>query len=186
MNTNEITYVGSVLYKNVVGQDSQWFWAMVAGLAATIGLYLIYRQFRLQVLATMRTSLAEYTQRWKLIEMLTARKKVCKHYLEGGEKCPNSSETVASFFEEMGLYTEREVLDSAIVWELYGEYIESYWGILAPQIKELRIKEKDVTAYRFFETLYERTVSYNRREGIPSKNTPDQLKTFATEECKSS
>jgi hypothetical protein len=181
MCINETACIWSVVHNNLVGPDSQWFWTMVAGLAAAIGLGFIYQQIRLQVLGTMMNTLATFNDRWKSAEMVTARKNICEHYLGGGVCSPDSAEKVAGFFEEMGLYTERKVLDSAIVWELYGQYVESYWAILLARIEELR--KLDETAYRCFQRLNKRALSGDRKEGIlPQNVSADQLRRFANSE----
>ena len=57
---------------NVIGNDSQWFWAMAQFFAVAITLGFIWRQIHLQRMGNTLASLAQFESRWTSPEMFEA------------------------------------------------------------------------------------------------------------------
>src|SRR5262249_49740185 len=103
-NTNSIP---KIILHNLVGNDSQWFWAMAHFLDVAITLWCIWRQIHLQRMGNTLASLAQFESRWTSPEMLEARKAICKTFQDGRDCNVQSAERVACFFEEIGLYVKK-------------------------------------------------------------------------------
>jgi hypothetical protein len=113
--------------------------------------------------------------------MLKARKAICAAYREGKKCNVQSSEAVASFFEEIGLYVTKKVFEPDIVWDLYSSYIEHYWPMLKSRIEELR--RDDPTPYTHFEVLHTKMHKQSVNRRAPSTTpTHEQLLEFTAEE----
>jgi hypothetical protein len=183
MNTNAPSCICELVFRNIIGQESQWFWGAVAAIAVAWTLGLIYQQVKLQRLGNMLTSLGEFNGRWRSAETVKSRKEICNCFLKR-EPCKTAAlEDVAGFFEEIGVYLEREVFDCPLVWDIYGSYVENYWLILKPAILDLR--GIDPTAYTSFEKLYDRCAAHSVKNGtVESGLTADDLKEFAKSEAK--
>ena len=53
---------------------------------------------------------------------------------------------VANFFEKVGLFLKRDILDLEITWNFYALYAICYWEILEKDINELRKMQNDDTS----------------------------------------
>jgi hypothetical protein len=77
------------------------------------------------------------------------------------------------FFEEMGLYLKKGVLDSESIYEMYCFYIEHYWVFAEPRIKELRAERKDPTYFDKFELLMHAMKRHSRKRKVPIRDKAD-------------
>src|SRR5690349_16707861 len=100
-NTNSVSYQ---IIHNLIGNDSQWFWAMAQFLAVAITLAFIARQIRLQRMSNSLAALAKFEERWTSKETLDARKALCTTFRSGTRCSVQAAEKLACFFEEIGLY----------------------------------------------------------------------------------
>ncbi|CAG0986044.1 hypothetical protein MTYP_02020 [Methylophilaceae bacterium] len=151
---------------NVVGPDSQWFWAMASFFAVAISLSLIYRQISLQRQANLLHTLGEMDKRWNSKEMVQARKQACNSYLADKLRINADQGDVLGFFEDVGVYLERKVFDSEAVWDKYSYYIEHYWAMYQPHINEFRAETKDNTWYEKFQVLHKEMQAYGSKKGV--------------------
>ena len=179
-----MTFTNSIapqILHNVIGNDSQWFWAMAQFFAVAITLGFIWRQIHLQRMGNTLSSLAQFETRWTSPEMFAARKAICTAFRDETPYSVQSSERVACFFEEIGLYVSKKVFELDIVWELYSTYIEHYWPILQPRVLDLQ--KGDPTVYTSFQRLHTEIQKRSKKQGAPSNTfTRDQLLEFAAEE----
>jgi hypothetical protein len=178
-STNAIKEIGPVAYRNVIGPESSWFWAMATFFAILLSLIFIYRQVRHQRQANMLSTLACLDARWKSKEMLVARQHVCQDYQKNEKTISQPEDLVLSFFEEIGLYLRTGVFDISIVWEFYSYYAEHYWGILQPRITEFRASSQDKTWFSAFEYLATQLANHSKkRRAAPAEKTDEQIKKF--------
>lgn len=181
MKTNQITSVWDTIGKNVIGNDSQWLWSFAQFLTVLIGLFFIYHQIKLQRMANSLSSLTAFEDGWKATEMYAARQETCKNFGENRKGGIQSAERIACFFETLGLYHERKVFETLLIWELYSSYVEHYWPILKPRIVEMR--QADCTIYTAFEALYDAMNSISRKRRAPfGEKSRAQLLEFAASE----
>ena len=161
--TNTVT---TWLVKNMIGNDSQWFWAMAQVFAVAISLWFIWRQIHFQRMANSLSTLAQFESRWTSQEMSAARKAVCEAFRDNARFGAQSTERVACFFEELGLHVTSKVFELAMVWELYSTYIEHYWPILEPRVAEMQ--KKDPSVYTSFQDLHRRIKEHSRKKKAPA------------------
>jgi len=173
MNTNQVASIWHTIGHNIIGNDSQWFWAFAQFLTVLIGLVFIYHQLKLQRMANSLSSLAGFETSWKSPEMFAARRETCQNFCEPKKGGTQSAERIAGFFETLGLYHERKVFSTDLIWELYSFYVENYWPILKPKIVEMR--KGDSTIYTAFEQLYENTKAFSRKRGAPYDSKSQQV-----------
>ena len=183
MNTNQTTNIWHTISHNTVGNDSQWFWAMVQAVGVIFTLWFIVRQLKLQRLGNVLTSLTALSTRWESEEMVQARKNVCKAHLDDKDCGIKSTIAIAGFFEEVGLYVQKSIIDADVVWELYGEYVEHYWPILLQRMKEAQTW--DESGYRCFRELHQRCVRLSAKtDPKTEERSQEDLKVFAESELK--
>lgn len=184
MSANQTTDFWQTVLHNTVGNDSQWFWAMVQAVGVIVTLWFIVRQLKLQRLANVLSSLTALNTRWESKEMVDARKIICKAHLDGKDCGVKSTIAIAGFFEELGLYVEKSIIEEEIVWELYGEYTEHYWPILLQRMKEAQTW--DESGYCFFKKLHKRCVKLSAKaDPKTAERSQEDLKVFAESELKS-
>jgi hypothetical protein len=152
---------------------------MTTFFAIILSLIFIYRQVRYQRYANMLSTLACLDVRWKSAEMINARQHVCKDYKSDEKSISQPEELLLAFFEEVGVYLRRRVLDVSVVWEFYSYYVEHYWVILQPRIREFRTDSQDKSWYSEFEFLAKRLAQHSkkRRASVVEK-TEEHIKKF--------
>lgn len=169
------------ILRNLIGNDSQWFWAMAQFFAVAITLLSIWRQIHLQRMGNTLASLAQFETRWTSPEMFEARKAICTAFQDETKCSVQSAERVACFFEEIGLYVKKKVFELDIVWELYSTYIEHYWPILESRV--LDMQKEDPTVYKSFQSLHTQIKQFSATQGTPVVVfTREQLLEFVAEE----
>jgi len=185
METNMTNRIRQIIFHNVVGHDSEWFWIMVQALAVTVTLIVISRQLKLQRKANVLSSLAALGTRWEHEEMVKCRKNICNAYNAKTDCGIKSTIAVAGFYEEIGLYVKNGMVDAATIWELYGEYIEHYWPILLDRVKEA--KSWDKSGFRHFGELHKKCVKLSKKsDPSTAERSPSDLKVFAESELEKS
>jgi hypothetical protein len=176
-----------------VGPNSEWFWVMIQSLV--IGVTLVYatvqlriqsrtnlvlaQQLKLQSQAHVVNAFAVMNDRWRSAILLQARICFCRDYAHDARRISPAIAQVAMFFEEMGTYCRKGVLDAEIVWELYSFEIEHYWVMSAPAVRSFRREKNDRSFYRYFEILYDQMLAISKNKGVPSsERIPDEVKDF--------
>jgi hypothetical protein len=171
------------LSKIVVGSGSVWFWSMIQAIVVAVSLYLIYRQLRAQRLANTLTTLKAMDSRWNDGRLAVARSMICSAYPSADTNIDFYEEDVLTFLEELGIYVKSGAFDIHSVWDLYSYYIEHYWPILEPKVKDLRAVEQDDSYYEKAEWLYGRICKQSIRRKARPRKTAEQLSRFAHGEC---
>jgi hypothetical protein len=180
MNTTNQTCSILHTFKTYTVGDPQTFWMMVQAVGVIITLWLIWRQIKLQGVGNSISSLTELESEWKSDKMAEARREICKCYKDGKDGGIQSAERIACFFETLGLYHERKMFDTVLIWELYSSYVENYWPILKPRIEKMRADDGDHSIYTHFEDFYDRMRVESKNHGAPTDvKTPEVLLAFS-------
>ena len=168
-----------IVVRNLIGSGSSWFWTMATFFVILLSLIFIYRQVRYQRYANMLSTLAHLDARWKSTEMINARRHVCEDYEKNEKTIFQPEELLLAFFEEIGHYLRRRVFDVSIVWEFYSYYVDYYWVIVEPRIKEFRTSSHDKTWFSEFEFLAKQLAEYSKkRRASTVEKTDEQVKKF--------
>ena len=155
----------SWITQNLWGQNSAWFWTMVQGIAVSLTLIFIAFQLRgqnrqlksqndqlqAQMQATGLQILTSLDARWNSKEMIKARRTLCKDFKDAEKTTTTEQVFVLSFFEDIGLFLKRGVLDHEMIWDKWSHYIEGYWLMCKSEVMGCRIN--DPTWYDKFEFL---------------------------------
>ncbi len=171
------------MIKNMFSREASWFWSMAQFFAIAISLVLIYRQVRVQRQSNLLHTLVSLDNRWNSPEMLATRKKACENYLADQLRIGRAQVDVISFFEDVGVYLERGVFDTESLWDKFSYYIEHYWAMYQPRIKEFRAEFGDPTWYEKFEKLKTKMEQFSKKKGLMViDKTQEALKTFIGDE----
>lgn len=151
-----------------IGPQSEWFWAMLQFLTVAASLYLIYKQIRIQSQANMLTALFELSTKWNTPHMLESRHHVSDSSLRGlkDHAINQHEERIGSFFEEIGFFLRQGAFSPEAIWEQYSYYVEHYWPMLEPHVREFRKTERDDTWFEQFESLYNRMQKIAKKRGV--------------------
>jgi hypothetical protein len=168
--TNQICPVLHAI-KTYTIADPQCFWTMVQAVGIVITLLLIWKQMRIQSAANMLRALSDFSKEWWSTELIDARKEVCRSYRDKKSPGDLSAERISGFFETLGLYYKRNMVDSHLAWGLYSYYVEHYWPILQPAIKEMR--KTDNTIFTDFEQFHNEMKAVSKRKNAPSDVKPE-------------
>lgn len=167
------------MFNLIFGSGSSWFWEMMQFFALSISLFFIYRQIRIQRQTNMLQAIHKMDDRWNSIEMVKSRMYVCKNRLNQDVSVSDSDDMVLIFFEDMGIYRKRDIFDKELVWDTYSFYIEFYWPMLVPKIKE-QWAGGDETIYSNFKALYDETIKLTKqKEGYNPIKKSQEVEGFA-------
>jgi hypothetical protein len=113
----------------------------------------------------MLSTLISLRQRWESVEMARLRAMVCAAYIakQGVREFRPQEERVATFFDDIGVYLKHGTFSAVVVWDQYSYYVEHYWLVMAPLIKDFRESTKDDTWFESFEAVYEASLKVGRR-----------------------
>ncbi len=166
--------------------NGEWFWIMCQFFTVAISLFLILRQLRFQRDAHLINSMDILNRRWNSKLMVQARRSLCHEYNPESKSLSHSSIIVCTFFEELGIFLNRKIVDIDIVWDLYSFYIEHYWGMARNGVMVLRREENDNSYYERFEGLYSEIQHYSRSKGFPKHDrATDEIRNFINIELQS-
>jgi hypothetical protein len=73
---------------------------------------------------------------------------------------------VLGFFEDLGVFLNKGVFDVDVIWDKYSYYIEHYWAMYEPHIREFRISDNDDTWYSKFEYLYQKMAKESKKNKL--------------------
>lgn len=156
------------MINQIFSQEGEWFWTMCQFFAVTITLLLILRQIRLQNDSHLVNSFALLEDRWNSLMMLQARRLACDRFRPGITSIEQPVSHIGYFFEEIGVYCKRGILDKDIVWEIYSYHIEHYWIMAKNGILSFRRDVRDDTFYKNFEYLYHEMCRIGQIKGAPN------------------
>lgn len=167
------------LLSNITGETSQWFWSMAQTFIILVSLIFIYRQVRVHRFSNMLQTLSSLREHWNSDTMLAARKTTCINYQKGTKKIGKAEGDVLGFFEELGLLLKKGVVSKEFIWETYSYFIEHYWSMLEPNIKEFRLSTNDNSWLDNFESLRKAIHRYSKKRKCPSSDkTEEEIKRF--------
>jgi hypothetical protein len=177
----------SSIWENFIGEKSTWFWTMAQAIAVVVSLVLILRQLMLQRYSNLLDTLERLDARWHSDKLVRQRCETCKEFLD--KKHPKSKEIthkegdILSFFEDLGLFLRRNVIDTDIAWESYSYCIEPYWQLMEPAIREFRTTTRDNSWFSNFEYLAKAMakVSIAKHAQNPVKSDEEMLKFLSGE-----
>jgi|GEM_PF-1322977 len=163
--------------------EYEWFWVMCQFIAVTCTLVFIVRQIKIQNDSHLVTSFASFEERWNSQMMLKARKQVCFGYKPDNVAVDATTHHVGLFFEELGVYCSKGVLNRDIVWEIYSFEIEHYWLMTRNAIYSFRKKQNDNTFYYNFERLHQHMKNIGVKKKAPMhERTQDDIQRFIEHE----
>jgi hypothetical protein len=173
MNTTNQTCPFLHTIKTYTIADPQCFWIMVQAVGIVITLLLIWKQMRLQSAANMLRALSDFSKEWWSTELMDARKEVCKSFRDKKSPGDLAAERVSGFFETLGLYYKRNIIDTHLAWGLYSYYVEHYWPILQPTIIEMRRADK--TIFTDFENFHDTMKAVSKKKNAPADIKPEEV-----------
>lgn len=146
---------------------------MIAAISAVIGVMIAILELIKQS-KDAHTSLGiqllrDLDEQWGSEEMRQYRIALSKLCLkrEKGAEIPFldilSHSDVPNFFDSIGLYLQRNILDLEFTWSGYSYYIIRYWEVLEKDINEYRKLENDNAPWEEFEYLYKQVMKFDSR-----------------------
>ncbi len=147
-------------------KDGICFWGAMQILALLVSLLLVLRQVRLQNKVHLITSVNILLTKWRSEMYLKARRHVCENYSPDRTEFDHASSLVAGFFEEIGVYWKKGVIDEDILWEFFSDQTVSYWAILKNQLLTIR-KELDDSFFNNFISFYQRVQIICKKKKLP-------------------
>lgn len=166
-------------------QEYEWFWTMIQCAVVVFTLLFILRQIKIQNDAHLVNSFAILQNRWTSPMMLHARRDLCLRSQRANHRLDGTVHYLCLFFEELGAFCSKNVLDPDIVWEVYSFEIEHYWVMTRDSIIHFRKAQHDMTFYYHFEKLYARTRDLGLKKGAPGhERTKEDIEGFIEHELK--
>jgi hypothetical protein len=148
----------------ILGDGSQWFWAMAGFFAIPITGYAIFSQLRVQRSANRVNAMKALSDEWNSERMVRHRLAVMLHAAEGKSGSPPGLAFVANCFERMGYLAKRGDVQVEDIWESWGQAIQAWWLASAASIAEERSRSGPLT-WRRWEKLVHAMADVDRREG---------------------
>ena len=149
-----------ILCFTVFGDSSGAFWTMMGFIALVVSFSMIIRQIKLQNNSNMMNFINSSEDKQRSTEYIQIRKDVC---LDSTIKIGVNEECLLSFFEDLGILYKRRVIDLELIWEKFSYYIENYWILLEPNIKEIQKVKSDTTWFENFESLQKAIFKYSKQ-----------------------
>jgi hypothetical protein len=160
--------MSSLENSQIFSQAGEWFWTMCQFFVVSITLFLILRQIRLQNDSHLVNSFACLESRWNSLMMLQSRRLTCERFKPNITSMEQPTAHLGYFFEEIGVYCRRGILDKEVIWEMYSFHIEHYWIMAKNSILCFRKECGDGTFYKNFEYLYNEMLQISRKKGAPT------------------
>jgi hypothetical protein len=111
--------------------------------------------------------------------MLNARRDNCLRHRDNNGRLDGTMHHLCLFFEEVGAFCSKGVLDIDVVWEIYSFEIEHYWVMARDSITKFKRDQKDDTFYYHFKRLYQSTQKLGRKKGAPDhEKTREDIDSF--------
>ena len=163
----------------ILSPEASSIWAMAQFLAVAISLAFIYRQIKLHRYSNMLNMISAIDTRWNSAEFLKHRQDICKRYNAGNLPIKREEGEVLGFFEDLGIFLKKGVFEVDVIWDKYSYYIEHYWAMYEPHIKEFRTSHNDNTWYEKFGYLHQQMAKQSKRHKINSNaKTQAQITSF--------
>ena len=159
-------------------------WALVG---VTIWMVRQQAQQQSQQLEALRADLRVRLQltfgdRFDSERTLAARKHLAERFLAAA--APSEiKETVIDFFEDMGLFLRRGLLDEEIVWDTFGFYAVRWWLACKNYVLEERKRTDDPTVFSDFEGLVGTLRNRDAKAGL-AEPTASEIRAFLRDESR--
>ena len=165
------------------GDSSEAFWTMMSFFAILVSFLFIIRQIKLQNSANEINFIDSFEKKWWSKEFVELRSEIC---LKQNNAIDYKTERILGFFEDLGLMCKKNVISKELVWEKFSFYIENYWIILKPCVKEYQCFKSDPTWYCNFDYLQHFTFKYSKKRTTNKdyKISKKDRKKFKSEESK--
>jgi hypothetical protein len=143
----------------------------LAGISATIFVLLQLRHMDQHRDLEISMKLFEWAEteelrkafRWVEKEFQFENYEKYKSEVEENFEVSDYSYRVEAFFEEVGFLVNKKFVDIDVIVDRLGTYIISDWKKLEPWILAMRKERGDKTFGEHFQKLYEKTVTYMKR-----------------------
>jgi hypothetical protein len=122
----------------IIGDGSQWFWAMAGFLALPITGYAIYSQLRAQRSANRVNAMAALVDKWESDRMVRHRLAVLMDIAEGRPGWPPALFDIGMFFDRIALLVKHGDVNVTNVWEEWSFAVQVWWLRNAAAIAEER------------------------------------------------
>lgn len=149
----------------IIGDGSQWFWAMAGFFAIPITGYAIYSQLRAQRSANRVAALLALRTEWDSERMLRQRLALLLHGAEGKPGWPPALDPVGNFFEHLGLLVDYGDVGVDVVWDQWRAPIQATWLAHARAVVEER--KNDPALWDRWEGLARTMAELDRRHRLP-------------------
>jgi len=157
--------------------------AAVAAFFSFVALVLTYFQIKQFRFAHSVDLVFDLEHRFDAPEMINDRRLAAKALLAG--ICGEELEPVLDFFETLGVFVSRQVIDEELVWNSFSYWVLRYAALAHDQIKARRKAESDNTYWQEFESLVKcltKIETKRRHLKSPPSFSKEQLHTFLVEE----
>jgi hypothetical protein len=124
-----------------VGPGSEWFWTAVSAVVLLATLLAIYRQVLLQRGLKEAQQSEELAREWDSERLLRSRLAIALTLQEGKDLSPSlsSAARIADFWDKVGSLVRYGHVGREQITAQWADIILTYWTMLEPMIKRLRI-----------------------------------------------
>lgn len=137
--------------ENTIIMEIQSILSIVELILIAGSVYFLWMQLKILNNDNSLKRINELEDYWGSVKCLEARQQICSN--PENNSIGKYEYQILGFFEKMGLYYSKRILDRDSIWDLFGEDILYYFSILESNILELRNKRGDETYYDKFEEL---------------------------------
>ena len=168
---------------NLMGQESQWFWAMLQSLVLFISLIFVLAQLRRLAEANNISAFSSSNSNWNSGRFREYRSTTCANYDKHDKSLNFMEGQIAGFFEELAIYEQKKIISFDFIWNMYSYYITGYWTLLEPKVKDFRKRYQDDSWYENFESLLIKVDKYTVDRGLRQEHkSDDEIAEFMEQE----
>ena len=103
-----------------------------------------------------------------------------------GDPPPPEVDYILDFFDSMGLYHNKGVIDTEMAWVMFYYWLGYYWQFLKEDANDLENQQGGIVYYKNIRLFYERLTRFGRKHRkLPRDEThfaPDRLRAFLEDE----
>lgn len=153
----------------IIGDGSQWFWAMAGFFAIPLTGYAIYSQLRAQRSANRVRAFSALRAEWRLDHLGRSGLAVLMHHAAGKPGWPPTLAPVGNFFERVAVLVKRGDVNAEDVWTEFGSALQLYWLLNAAVVAEERKKDPRLWEHMWerWEALAQAMTEVSHRRGYP-------------------
>lgn len=155
----------------LIGQGSEWFWAMLTMIALTVTFVAIYRQLRAQRAAVAFEQLQVLQSEWQSDRMRYDSHRLAVGLRRGEEGTElQHFMAIIDFFEKLSFLQRQGYLDTQVLFDTFGTDVVRWWTVAAPLVEQIRI-EYDPGELDAFERLAVQMRRIMAKRGVPAFET---------------